>query len=81
MFVQCLTAPPPGCPLIPGDVNDDDVVSVLDLVAVTNNILGLGDLPEGSECAADIDGNGIINVTVSVLYFPRDLFRGMGEGE
>ena len=74
---QCLTppVPPSGCPFIPGDVNDDDVVSVLDLVAISNSILGLADLPEGSTCAADVDSNGIVNVTVSRTQGKRERGR------
>ena len=77
---QCLTppSPPSGCPFIPGDVNGDGLVSVLDLVAITNFILGLDDLPEGSFCAADVDSNGVVDVTVSgmkgvILRICRDV--------
>ena len=67
----CLTPPPPpsfspppaGCAFIPGDVNGDGEVSVLDLVGLSNFILGLADLPEEVLCAGDIDSNGVINVS------------------
>ena len=57
-----VSPPPAGCALIPGDVNGDGEVSVLDLVALSNSILGLADLPEGAFCAGDVDSNGVINV-------------------
>ena len=57
--------PPPGCAFIPGDSDGDGQVSVTDLVVTINFILGLADLPEQAFCAADVDSNGVINVTVS----------------
>ncbi len=66
-MLQCLTpiAPPPpeGCAGV-GDVNSDGSISVLDLVAISNFILGITSLP-GDSCTADVDGNGTVNVSVS----------------
>mgnify|MGYP001972559148 CR=1 FL=1 len=50
------------CHNMPGDVNDDLSIDVLDIVLTVNAILVIG---ETSECAlsdSDIDGNGIVNI-------------------
>ena len=50
------------CHNMPGDVNDDLSIDVLDIVLTVNAILVIG---ETSDCAAsdsDIDGNGVINI-------------------
>ena len=44
-------------PLIPEDVNGDNAVNILDLVAVAVN---LGD--EGTDLAADVNGDGVVNI-------------------
>ena len=49
-----VTAEPPP---IPEDVNGDDAVNILDLVAVAAN---LGD--EGADLAADVNGDGVVNI-------------------
>ena len=61
-----LSPPPAGCALALGDVNGDDDVSVLDLVAISNSILGIVALPEEAVCAADVDSNGVVNVSAVV---------------
>ena len=55
--------PPEICPGIAGDVDLNGLVNVLDLVAITNFILGTG-VFVGNECTGDFDGNGVINVSV-----------------
>ena len=48
---------------IPGDVNADELINILDMVIVTNIILGVLQDPGICELwAADFDGNEIINV-------------------
>ena len=49
-----VTAEPPP---IPEDVNGDEAVNILDLVAVAAN---LGD--EGADLAADVNGDGVVNI-------------------
>lgn len=63
---QCLsllTLPPAACAFIPGDINDDSLVTVLDPIALSSIILRLLELPEGAFCAGDVDGNNIINAS------------------
>jgi hypothetical protein len=47
--------------IVPGDANGDNSVNATDYVATANYILG--DIPEGFDIsAADLDGNGVIDV-------------------
>ena len=47
--------------IIPGDANGDNEINATDYVATANYILG--DIPEGFDiAAADLDGNGVIDV-------------------
>ena len=55
----------PGCLLIPGDVNGDDKADVIDLVIIANFVVGFNELPEGAFCAADINSNDTVDITVS----------------
>ena len=41
---------------LPGDVNGDNIVNALDVVAVINAVLGISSLP-----AADVNGDGVLN--------------------
>ena len=45
-----------------GDVNQDDIIDILDLVMIINNILGLADFSNIQTLAADINEDGIINI-------------------
>ena len=47
-------------PITPGDVDNNDIVNVVDIVAVVDYILGDRELSE--VIAADMDENGVINV-------------------
>ena len=47
---------------IPGDVNQDDIIDILDLVLIINNILGTNSLSQIQEYASDINEDGIINI-------------------
>ena len=47
---------------MPGDINSDSVLNVLDIVLVVNFILG-SDTPSASEfSAADLNSDGILNI-------------------
>ena len=51
-----------GSDIMPGDVNLDSVLDVLDVVILINFILGL-DIPELDQFeAGDINGDGVLNV-------------------
>ena len=56
--VSATAEPPP----IPEDVNRDEVVNILDLVAVAAN---LGD--EGADLMSDVNGDGVVNILDLVL--------------
>ena len=66
LTVQCLSPPSP--PLVAcfgvGDLNDDGVLDISDLVILSNFILGLDGL-DVDECRADVDSDGTVNISVS----------------
>ena len=45
-----------------GDVNDDEIINVIDIVNLVNHVLGLSSLADSQLCAADLNEDGIINV-------------------
>ena len=45
-----------------GDINQDDVINVIDIVSLVNYILGAADFNSTQLCAADLNGDTIINV-------------------
>ena len=45
-----------------GDVNDDGIINVLDIVAAVNFVLGSATPSDSEACASDYNGDGIINV-------------------
>ena len=55
---------PPSPAFIPGDVNGDGTVNISDIVFIIAFVAGNTSLP-GPFAAADIDGNGAINILVS----------------
>ena len=48
------------CSVELGDVNGDSIVNILDLVQISNYILGIS-IPT-YECAADFNGDGVVNI-------------------
>ena len=50
------------CHNMPGDVNDDLGIDVLDIVLTVNTILSIGETSECASTDSDIDGNGTINI-------------------
>ena len=48
--------------VVPGDVNDDGVLNILDLVAAKEIILGRGEYTDGQIAIADYNGDGRVNV-------------------
>ena len=52
---------------IPGDVNEDDVIDILDLIFIMNNILGNNELSQIQTYAADLNEDGIINIQDIIL--------------
>jgi len=49
-----------GCYADVGDVTDDGILNVLDIISLVNHVLGIAILDE--TCAADYTGDGIVNV-------------------
>ena len=47
---------------LPGDINNDDTVNVVDIVSVVSFILGNAEPSDEEECAADTNSDGTINV-------------------
>ena len=45
-----------------GDVSEDGIVNVIDIVNLVNYILGSNELSDSQLCAADLNGDSIINV-------------------
>ena len=50
-----------------GDVNQDDDVSVSDMIAVKAYLLGKGSITDVSALAADVSGDGEISITDFIL--------------
>ena len=48
--------------ILPGDVNFDGNVDVLDVVAIVNHVLGNSELGETAQVAADVNGDGNVDV-------------------
>ena len=61
--------------LIAGDVNGDQVVNILDVIAVNKYLLGCKKLEEWQEKAADVDGNDFVeaNDSLNILKFALDV--------
>ena len=52
---------------MPGDVNNDAILNILDIVLIVNFVLG-SDTPDASEfVVADLNGDGIINILDIVI--------------
>ena len=47
---------------LPGDVNVDGIINVIDIVSVVNYIIIGGNLSESESCTMDLNSDGIINV-------------------
>ena len=64
-----------------GDVNDDDIIDVKDLVLVRKYMVGL-DVPDFNALAADINGDGKVNaVDLTLLRKYLAGYSGTGIGE
>ncbi len=44
------------------DINLDDIINVVDIVAVVNHIMGATLLTDSQLCSADVNADSIINV-------------------
>ena len=52
---------------IPGDINSDDIINILDLVLVVNFILGVEEFSIVENYAADMNSDGTINIQDIIL--------------
>ena len=50
-----------------GDINNDGIINVLDIVQTVNFVMGLTTPTEDESCAADYNADGIINVLDIVM--------------
>ena len=48
--------------LLPGDINGDDTVNILDIVMVANYTLGQAEFTDEQTQAADLNQDGTINI-------------------
>ena len=51
----------------PGDLNQDEIIDILDLVIIINGILGTSELTQLQTYASDINEDGIINIQDIIL--------------
>ena len=56
-----------GSPSIPGDVNQDESVNILDIVLTVNAILGTSGLSDIEFQLADMNGDGVLNILDVIL--------------
>ena len=48
--------------MLPGDVNFDETVNILDIILVANIVLGALDPSQAEWNAANVNGDGIVNI-------------------
>jgi len=58
-----------------GDINNDGIVNVLDIVGVVNHIVGLSTLTECAEWAADFNEDNVVNV-LDIVMIVNYIFEG-----
>ena len=56
-----------GIPSLPGDINQDETVNILDIVIVVNGILDTTDLTSIEFQLADMNGDGTLNILDVIL--------------
>ena len=56
-----------GAPSMPGDVNQDESVNILDIVLTVNGILGTSELSDIEFQLADMNGDGVLNILDVIL--------------
>ena len=61
-----------------GDVDGNDDVNVLDVVALVQAVLGLSELTDEQACRADVDGNDDVNV-LDIVSIVQSILAGRGE--
>ena len=49
-------------PCTSGDLNNDEIINILDIVTMVNIVIDNLDLSESEQCAADINSDGIVNI-------------------
>ncbi len=69
MYDNYMTLPPLG----PGDINEDGVINVSDIMMVVNHILDGPQLTEAQQLLADMDQNGQINIADIVMIVQQIL--------
>ena len=56
-----------GSPSLPGDINQDETVNILDIVLAVNGILGIFELNNTEFQLADMNGDGMLNILDVIL--------------
>ena len=56
-----------GSPSLPGDINQDEVVNILDIILAVNGILGTSELSNIEFQLADMNGDGMLNILDIIL--------------
>ena len=53
--------------ILPGDVNEDDIINILDIVTVINFVLSTSEPSDAQFNASDLNSDGIINILDIVI--------------
>ena len=53
--------------ILPGDVNEDDIINILDIVTVINFVLSASEPSDAQFNASDLNSDGIINILDIVI--------------
>lgn len=59
---------------VPGDINEDGIVNILDVVLVVNFIIGVSEPTDSQACAADFNDDDVINV-LDVVSIVNTIFE------
>ena len=56
-----------GTPSLRGDINQDELVNILDIVLAVNGVLGTSELNNTEFQLADMNGDGVLNILDIIL--------------